>query len=88
VLSAAGGLGLFVLAFGKETRVVMFSRTDAQAAGIHATAVWTGFLFMAAALMTVNFQTVGGLMINGLITTQPLRPSRSSKAAVGRRSWR
>jgi manganese/iron transport system permease protein len=59
---------LFVLAFGKEMRAILFSRQDAQAAGIRATGVWTGFLILTAVLMTVNFQTVGGLMIYSLIT--------------------
>lgn len=68
MLGVAGALGLFVLVFGKEMRAILFSRADAQAAGIRATAVWTGFLILTAALMTVNFQTVGGLMIYSLIT--------------------
>ncbi len=66
--AAAVALGVFVLVFGKEMRAILFSRTDAQAAGIRATGVWTGFLILTAALMTVNFQTVGGLMIYSLIT--------------------
>lgn len=68
MLGAAMALGLFVLAFGKEMRAILFSRPDAQAAGIRATAVWTGFLVLTAILLTVNFQTVGGLMIYSLIT--------------------
>lgn len=46
----------------------MFSRADAEAAGICATAVWTGFLVLTAVTLTVNFQTVGGLMIYSLIS--------------------
>ena len=68
MLAAGAAMGLFVLLFGKEMRAILFSRTDAQAAGIRATGVWTGFLVLTAALMTVNFQTVGGLMIYSLIT--------------------
>lgn len=64
----SGALLAFVLLFGKEMRAIVFSRQDALAAGIHATAVWTGFLVLAAVLVTVNFQTVGGLMIYSLIT--------------------
>jgi len=41
---------------------------DAAAAGIHVTLVWTGFLVLTAAVLTVNFQTVGGLMIYSLMT--------------------
>jgi manganese/iron transport system permease protein len=68
MLGAASALGVFLLAFAKEMRAILFSRTDAQAAGVRATGVWTGFLILTAALMTVNFQTVGGLMIYSLIT--------------------
>lgn len=68
MLIAFGLLLTFVLVFRKEMRAIMFSRLDAQAVGIHATAVWTGFLILAAMLITVNFQTVGGLMIYSLIT--------------------
>jgi manganese/iron transport system permease protein len=58
----------FVLLFGKEMRAVLFSRLHARAAGIHATIVWTGFLVLTAGVLTVNFQTVGGLMIYSLMT--------------------
>jgi len=68
MLAAAVGLAVFVLVFGKEMRAILFSRQDAQAVGIRSTAVWTGFLILTAAVMTVNFQTVGGLMIYSLIT--------------------
>jgi len=54
--------------FFKELRAILFSRADAEAAGIRATAVWTGFLVLTAATLTVNFQTVGGLMIYSLIS--------------------
>lgn len=68
MLIAAALLGAFVMTFGKEMRAIMFSRLLAQASGVHATFVWTVFLVLAAALVTVNFQTVGGLMIYSLIT--------------------
>lgn len=69
LMAAAGvGLLLFIAAFGKEMRAILFSRRDAQATGIHATFVWCGFLVFTAVVITVNFQTVGGLMIYSLIT--------------------
>ena len=46
----------------------MFSREHASAAGIHATGIWTGFLVLTSVVLTVNFQTVGGLMIYSLMT--------------------
>ena len=57
----------FVLAFFKEMRAILFSRQDAAAVGIPATPIWTAFLVLAALTLTVNFQTVGGLMIYSLI---------------------
>ncbi len=68
MLIAFGLLLIFVFAFQKEMRAILFSRVDSHATGIHATAVWTGFLILSAILITVNFQTVGGLMIYSLIT--------------------
>jgi manganese/iron transport system permease protein len=61
-------LALFVGAFRKELRAIMFSRLHATAAGVPVTLVWTGFLILTSASLTVNFQTVGGLMIYSLIT--------------------
>jgi len=58
----------FVTVFYKEMRAVMFGRREVAAAGIHVTGVWTGFLILTAAVLTVNFQTVGGLMIYSLMT--------------------
>lgn len=68
MLLAAGALLLFVTLFFKEMRAIMFSRQDAAAAGIHTTGIWTAFLILTAAVLTVNFQTVGGLMIYSLAT--------------------
>lgn len=68
MLGASVALSIFVLVFQKEMRAILFSRQDATAAGIHTTLVWTGFLVLTAVVMTVNFQTVGGLMIYSLIS--------------------
>jgi len=68
MLTASVALVAFVVVFHKEMRAILFSRQDAAAVGILTTPVWTGFLILTAILMTVNFQTVGGLMIYSLIT--------------------
>ncbi len=57
----------FVVLFYKEMRAIMFSRLHAAAAGVHVTLVWTIFLILTAAVLTVNFQTIGGLMIYSLV---------------------
>jgi ABC-type Mn2+/Zn2+ transport system permease subunit len=59
----------FVLLFAKEMRAILFCRVQASAAGIHVTFVWTGFLVLTGLVLTVNFQTVGGLMIYSLLTS-------------------
>lgn len=59
---------LFVLLLQKEMRAIMFSREHAAGAGIHVTAIWTAFLILASAVLTINFKTVGGLMIYSLMT--------------------
>lgn len=68
VLVTAVALLAFIGAFFKEMVAILFSRSDARAMGIPATAVWSGFLVLAATVLTVNFQTIGGLMIFSLIT--------------------
>jgi manganese/iron transport system permease protein len=57
----------FVGLFYKEMRALMFSRLHATAAGIPVTLVWTTFLILTSLTLTVNFQTVGGLMIYSLM---------------------
>lgn len=67
MLSAFVVLLAFVLAFFKEMRAIIFSRQEAAAAGVHVTPIWTSFLALTALTLTLNFQTVGGLMIYSLI---------------------
>ena len=62
--------------FYKEMRAILFSRMHASSAGIHVTFVWTLFLLLASLVLTVNFQTVGGLMIYSLITNPAAAASR------------
>lgn len=68
MLGTSLALAAYIVVFFKELRAIMFSRADAEAAGIRVTAVWSGFLVLTAATLTVNFQTVGGLMIYSLIS--------------------
>jgi manganese/iron transport system permease protein len=67
----AGGAVLemvVIAAFYKELRAILFSRIHAAAAGVHVTPVSTVFLILTSVVLTVNFQTVGGLMIYSLLT--------------------
>lgn len=68
MLGVSLALGIYVAVFFKELRAILFSRADAEAAGVRVTLVWSGLLVLVAAVLTVNFQTVGGLMIYSLIS--------------------
>ena len=69
IMAGAAGLEILVIAvFYKELRAILFSRVHAAAAGVPVTPVWTVFLILTSVVLTVNFQTVGGLMIYSLLT--------------------
>lgn len=70
---------VFVAAMYKEMRAILFSRTHAAAAGVQVTLVWTIFLILASLVLTVNFQTVGGLMIYSLLTNPAVAATRLVK---------
>ncbi|MFP4053849.1 MAG: metal ABC transporter permease [Phycisphaerae bacterium] len=58
---------LFIGFLYKEMRAIMFSREHAAAAGVRVTLVWSGFLLLTSAVLTINFQAIGGLMIYSLL---------------------
>jgi len=69
VIGAAGvAFGVFALAFSKELKVLLFSRTIASATGVHETFVYALFLGLCGIVLAVNLPLVGGLMIFSLIT--------------------
>jgi manganese/iron transport system permease protein len=63
----AVALVAFLWAFGKEMGAILFSRFHAACAGVRVTLVWTGFLVLTSSVLTVNFPTVGGLLIYSLL---------------------
>lgn len=65
---AAVAFLLFALAFSKELKVLLFSRTIASATGVHETFVYSLFLALCGVILAVNLPLVGGLMIFSLIT--------------------
>jgi len=67
MLAGGGFLAAYVLVFFKELRAIMFSRDAAKASGVRTEIIWPAFLVAAALVLTVNFQSVGGLMIYSLI---------------------
>lgn len=69
LMAGAAALQAVVVAvFYKELRAILFSRLHAAAAGVPVTPVWTIFLILISIVLTINFQTVGGLMIYSLLT--------------------
>lgn len=65
---AAVAFVLFALAFNKELKVLLFSRSMAAATGVHETFVYAIFLALCGVILAVNLPLVGGLMIFSLIT--------------------
>jgi len=65
---AAAVFAAFALAFSKELKVLLFSRTIAAATGVHETFVYALFLALCGLILAVNLPLVGGLMIFSLIT--------------------
>jgi manganese/iron transport system permease protein len=76
MIAAAGVEAVFVALFYKEMRAILFSRAHAASAGVRVTLVWTGLLLLTALVLTVNFQTVGGLMIYSLLANPAVAASR------------
>jgi len=61
-------LAVFVIAFGKELKVLLFSRSIAAATGVHEGFVYCVFLALCGIILSVNLKIIGGLMIFSLIT--------------------
>ena len=61
-------LGLFVILFNKEMKILLFSRTIAAATGVHESFVYCLFLTLCGVILAVNLPLIGGLMIFSLIT--------------------
>jgi len=67
IAATSVALLLFVVLFSKEMKAVLFSRVLAKASGVHEGFVWGLFLALCGATLTVNLNTVGGLMIYSLM---------------------
>jgi manganese/iron transport system permease protein len=77
---------LFIVLFSKEMKAILFSRELARASGIHEGFVWGLFLALCGATLTVNLNTVGGLMIYSLMVNPAvaaLQVCRTYTLAVG-----
>ncbi len=68
IAATSGALFLFTALFSKEMCAILFSRSLAAATGLHDRFVLLAFLVLCGATLTVNLNTVGGLMIYSLIS--------------------
>jgi manganese/iron transport system permease protein len=73
VLMAAAGLVvvLFLCLFFKEIQAVLFNREVARAVGIPERAIFFTMLILCGLTVTVNLNTIGGLLIFSLIVNPP-----------------
>ncbi|MCX7018995.1 MAG: metal ABC transporter permease [bacterium] len=68
MLAMMAALVLFVTMLGKEMDAMLFSRNIARACGVNDRLVLVLFLVLAAVIITVNLQIVGGLLMYSLLT--------------------
>lgn len=61
-------LAAFTIAFNKELKVLLFSRSIAAATGVHESFVYCLFLALCGIILSVNLPIIGGLLIFSLIT--------------------
>jgi len=61
-------LAAFTIAFNKELKVLLFSRSIAAATGVHERFVYFLFLALCGVILSVNLPIIGGLLIFALIT--------------------
>jgi manganese/iron transport system permease protein len=81
---SAAALAVFAFVFDRRLRVLLFSRELASAL-FPSGAVLGLFLVLAAGVITVNLETVGGLMLYSLIANPAvaaLRTARSYRSAL------
>jgi manganese/iron transport system permease protein len=64
-------VALFSYVFYHQLRAIVFSRVIARATGIHERGLFYGLLFICGATITLNLNTIGGLLIFSLIVNPP-----------------
>jgi manganese/iron transport system permease protein len=79
-------LALFSMAFNKELKVLLFSRQLA-AATIPAGTIFGALLVLAAAVVTVNLEAVGGLLLYSLICNPAAAALRVARGFAGSLVW-
>jgi len=72
LLACTAGILLFLFLFYKEIMAVLFNREVASAAGIPEKTILYSILLLCGVAVTLNLNTIGGLLIFALITSAPL----------------
>ncbi len=67
----AAAIGSFLLIFFKEILAVLYDRRTARAAGVPDKAIFYLILFLCGATVTLNLNTVGGILIFSLVISPP-----------------
>ena len=70
---------LFSILFAKELKAILFGRELAQASGIREGLVYYILLLVAGAVVTVNLEAIGGLMLYSLLVTPAATASKLSE---------
>ena len=68
---AAATAVLFSIVFWQELRAIVFSRLIARSTGIPERALYYALLFICGFTITLNLNTIGGLLIFGLVVNPP-----------------
>lgn len=85
ILSAV--LGLFIWFFRRKLDALLFSPLIAAASGINSKFLMMLFLIIASAIITVNLQIVGGLLIYCLLTNPAAAAYEISESMKAARIW-
>lgn len=64
----AAMLILFITIFYKQMKMILFSRSMAEATGVHQGFVYCLFLLLAGLIIAVNVKLIGGLLLFSLLT--------------------
>ncbi len=70
---------IFAVLFGKELKAVLFSRAVAASSGIREGLVYYMLLLVSGLVITVNLESVGGLMLFSLLVAPPAAACRVSR---------
>ena len=72
LMAAVGAIILFILILlFKEVQAVLFNREIARAVGINEKGIFYSLLFLTGVVVTLNLNTIGGLLIFSLIVNPP-----------------